>query len=241
MAATNESTTAGHSSPGGPVEVAGPDGAELEVPIPAGSRHDGVYARWGKRAFDLVVGTLALVVSLPLLGVAALVILVTSGRPILFRQVRLGRDGRPFEVLKFRTMKSDRRNARKAPSWDGVERRHTHKTPDHPLLTPVGRFMRRYSIDEMPQVLNVLRGEMSIVGPRPELPSVVSRYEPWQYARMLVRPGLTGLWQINARGSTPMHEAVEFDIEYLQTMSFGTDVRIIASTPSAMLGEHKGY
>jgi lipopolysaccharide/colanic/teichoic acid biosynthesis glycosyltransferase len=211
------------------------------VGVPDGSRHDGLYARRGKRIFDLAVGGVALVLALPILALAALAVRATMGGPVLFRQVRLGRDGRPFEVLKFRTMKPDRRGGVVPEEWDGVDRRRTHKSREHPLLTPVGRFMRRYSIDELPQVLNVLRGEMSIVGPRPELPSVAAGYEPWQRARMLVRPGLTGLWQINARGTAPMHEAVEHDIDYLRQIGLVTDLRIIVSTPAAMFGEHTGY
>jgi lipopolysaccharide/colanic/teichoic acid biosynthesis glycosyltransferase len=212
------------------------------VAVPDGSRHDRAYSRWGKRALDLVIAGVALVLALPILALAAVAVRLTMGGPVLFRQVRLGRDGVPFEVFKFRTMKPDRRGALVAvDDWDGVDRRRTHKSREHPLLTPVGSFMRRYSIDELPQVLNVLRGEMSIVGPRPELPSVAATYEPWQDARMLVRPGLTGLWQINARGTGPMHEAVEYDIEYLQQMGLLCDLRIVLATPKAMFGDHKGY
>jgi lipopolysaccharide/colanic/teichoic acid biosynthesis glycosyltransferase len=239
MAVPNESRS---SHAGAPLDVTGDGTKAFVVAVPDGSRHDGLYSRRGKRALDLLLGGVALLVALPILALAALAIRLTMGAPVLFRQVRLGRDGQPFEVLKFRTMKPDRRGSVEAlDPWDGVDRRRTHKTREHPLLTPVGQFMRRYSIDELPQVLNVLRGEMSIVGPRPELPSVAAGYEPWQYARLLVRPGLTGLWQINARGTGPMHEAVEFDIDYLRQVSLATDLRIIASTPKAMFGEHKGY
>ncbi len=220
----------------------GPSTKAFVVAVPDGSRHDGPYSRWGKRALDLVIAGAALVLASPILALAAVAVRLTMGGPVLFRQVRLGRDGVPFEVFKFRTMKPDRRGALVAvDDWDGVDRRRTHKTREHPLLTPVGSFMRRYSIDELPQVLNVLRGEMSIVGPRPELPSVAASYEPWQDARMLVRPGLTGLWQINARGTGPMHEGIEYDIEYLQQMGLVCDLRIVLATPKAMFGDHKGY
>jgi lipopolysaccharide/colanic/teichoic acid biosynthesis glycosyltransferase len=204
-----------------------------------GSRHRSLYARVGKRCADLAVTVALLLVALPVLSIASAAVLVSLGRPVLFRQVRVGRDGQPFEVLKLRTMKPDRRHS--SIRWGGPERRRTHKTRAHPLLTPLGRFLRTYSIDEVPQLLNVLKGEMSLVGPRPELPSVVAGYEPWQAARLAVRPGLTGIWQTTARGQTPMHECVEHDIAYLARMSLATDLRILAATPKAMLGEHRGY
>jgi lipopolysaccharide/colanic/teichoic acid biosynthesis glycosyltransferase len=206
---------------------------------PAGSRNRTFYARYGKRMLDIVIASVGLVVLSPVLLVAAVSVRMTMGSPVLFRQVRLGRDGVPLEVLKFRTMKPDRRSG--PGRWDGNDRRRTHKTKSHPLLTSVGRFLRKWSIDESPQIFNVLRGDMSIVGPRPELPAVVAAYEPWQYARMVVRPGLTGLWQINARGEGLMHERTDLDIEYLSQISLRTDLRIILATPKAMLGDHKGF
>lgn len=213
-----------------------PEGA-----APAGSRHQSLYARHGKRAFDLLLASMALVVAVPVLGLAALAVRLTMGGPVLFRQERIGLDGQLITVLKLRTMKPDRRRSRRGGRNHGPDRRKTHKTPEHPLLTPVGRFLRRYSIDELPQILNVIKGDMAIVGPRPELALVVEHYEPWQCARMLVRPGLTGLWQITARGEGGlMHERVDLDVDYLSQVSLVTDLLIIAKTPLAMLGDHKG-
>ncbi|HEY6532736.1 MAG TPA: sugar transferase [Acidimicrobiales bacterium] len=220
------------------------DGFDLsDLPTPDGSRHAGRYALIAKRALDLVIAAVVLVVTLPVLVVAAVAVRLSMGGPVLFRQVRLGRHGEPFEVLKFRTMKPDRRRREEGgPPEGSPERRRTHKSADHPLLTPVGRVLRTYSVDELPQLINVLRGDMSIVGPRPELPSVVAGYDDWQYGRLLVRPGLTGLWQITARGDGgPMHERTDLDIDYVRTMGLRTDVRIMAATPRAMLGAHKGY
>ena len=212
------------------------------IPVPDGSRHASFYARRTKRALDVVVALGALVVVLPLMAVVSVVVLLTMGRPVLFRQVRVGLDGQEFEVLKFRTMKKDRRRRSAGSSYTGPDRRRTHKTKQHPLLTPVGRFLRTWSLDEVPQVLNVLRGDMSIVGPRPELPSVVAAtYEPWQYSRFLVRPGLTGRWQVTARGDGDMHERTDLDIEYVREVSLREDLRLVLRTPTAMFGSHKGY
>lgn len=208
---------------------------------PPGSRHNSLYTRYGKRVLDLVITGTALIIALPVLGLAAIAVRLTMGRPIMFHQERIGLDGRLITVLKLRTMKPDRRRSRLRSRYQGPERRHTHKTAEHPLLTSVGRFLRKYSIDELPQIFNVLKGDMTIVGPRPELAIVVEHYEPWQFARMLVRPGLTGLWQITARGDGGlMHERVDLDVEYLSVISLRSDLGIIASTPSAMLGDHKG-
>jgi lipopolysaccharide/colanic/teichoic acid biosynthesis glycosyltransferase len=209
------------------------------VVAPPGSRDQTFYARRVKRILDVTIALIGLIVLSPVLLGTALLVRLTMGKPIMFRQVRLGRDGVPFEVLKFRTMKPDRR--RGPGRFDGGDRRRTHKTATHPLLTPIGKFLRKWSIDESPQILNVLRGDMAIVGPRPELAAVVAKYEPWQYPRMIVRPGLTGLWQIKARGEGLMHERTDLDIEYLREIGFLTDMRIIAATPKAMLGDHRGF
>ncbi len=211
------------------------------IPVPAGSRHRSRYARRGKRLFDLVVAGGAVLLALPALALTAIAVRFTMGGPVLFRQDRVGRDGAVFEVLKFRTMKPDRRSGGRGESYRGEERRRSHKCVSHPLLTPLGRFLRTYSLDELPQLFNVVRGEMSVVGPRPELPAVAAGYEPWQYSRLLVRPGLTGFWQIRARGLEPMHRCTDLDVEYVCELSLRTDLAVIIATPVAMFGEHKGY
>lgn len=195
------------------------------------------YSAIVKPLFDRTAGAIALLISaIPMVLIAG-VIAVTMGRPILFRQRRVGLDGEVFEVLKFRTMRPDRRGS----SLDVIrDRRETHKTINDPRHTAVGRFLRRYSLDELPQFINVLRGEMSIVGPRPELESVVTKYRPGLEQRHLVKPGLTGLWQISARGDGPMHENGEWDLDYVERISLLTDLRILVKTPSAMLGDNTG-
>ncbi len=192
------------------------------------------YQRWGKRVLDVVVAAVALVVVSPILVVLAAAVAATLGRPVLFRQRRVGLGGDEFTCLKFRSMHPDRRVAAVGQGPVG-ERRVTHKSAADPRLSRVGRFMRMASLDELPQLVNVLRGEMSVVGPRPELPAVVARYEPWQHCRHAVKPGMTGLWQVSARGDVDMHHATEIDLDYIARMSLRTDLSILARTIPALL------
>jgi len=198
----------------------------------------GTYVRFVKPIIDRFMAAVGLItIAIPLLAVAAAVY-VSIGRPVLFRQERVGRGGQPFEVLKFRTMRPDRRG-RDEPVH--VDRRRTHKSVDDPRHTPLGRFLRKWSLDELPQLINVWRGEMSFVGPRPELPCVVNTYvDPSLNDRHLVLPGLTGLWQLSARSDGPMSENGEFDLEYVRSVSIVTDLKILLRTPRAMLYDQRG-
>src|SRR5947209_4902151 len=148
------------------------------------------YQRWAKPAIDVTVAAGLFLVLLPVLAAVALAVRVSLGRGVLFRQERIGLRGRPFTIYKFRTMASDRRG--QDLPFVGQDRRRTHKHPNDPRHTALGRVLRKLSIDELPQLFNVLRGDMSLVGPRPELPNVVSRYEPWQHQRHVVKPAITG-------------------------------------------------
>jgi lipopolysaccharide/colanic/teichoic acid biosynthesis glycosyltransferase len=198
----------------------------------------GIYERFAKPALDRLGGVVLTVATLPIVMVVVPLIWLSIGRPAIFRQVRLGRFGEEFEVYKFRTMRHDRRAS--AQPIGHVDRRVNHKSADDPRHTDIGRFLRKWSLDEIPQFWNVAMGDMSLVGPRPELPQVVARYEEWQHRRHEVKPGLTGLWQISARGQVPMHEATDIDIEYVDNITFMNDLRIILRTPSAMLGGKRG-
>lgn len=188
-----------------------------------------------KRAFDLVFGSVAVVVSLPIMSIAALAILLEDGWPVLFVQQRVGENGRLFKVFKFRTMV---RNAEKLRHL--VERKDEngnilHKSKDDPRVTRVGRFLRRTSIDELPQFFNVLQGTMSLVGPRPELPYLVERYQPWQRKRLAVQPGITGWWQVNGRGESAMHLHTEDDLYYIAHYSLWLDIIILMRTAWVVL------
>jgi lipopolysaccharide/colanic/teichoic acid biosynthesis glycosyltransferase len=198
----------------------------------------GVYCRRLKPVLDRLAAAIVLILTLPLFILCTVLVLSAYGRPIFYTQRRVGRRGRVFSVLKFRTMHPDRRKDNIPVE---VDRRVCHKDPNDPRLTAVGRFLRKWSLDELPQLVNVLKGEMSLVGPRPELETIVARYAPAQHKRHVVKPGLTGLWQINARGDgSMMYEHLEWDLEYVEKISFRTDASIIARTPFAILGKRKG-
>ena len=219
--------------------VAGEDRPTLSrVDTQSQARVTGVYNQRVKPLLDRVVAGVALAVLAVPGAIVAGMVYASMGGPVLFRQQRIGLDGHAFTVLKFRTMRHDRRT-QSVPV--DVERRQTHKSADDPRHTAVGRFLRKWGIDELPQLINVARGEMSIVGPRPELCDVVNHYiDPSLHDRHLVRPGLTGLWQISARGDGLMHENAEWDLEYLRQMSFRRDVSIVLKTPFAMLSGRTG-
>lgn len=170
-----------------------------------------------KRLFDLVSASCALVVFCVPLIVVAVLVRARLGAPVFFRQERIGRHGRPFEILKFRTM-------RDAVDAAGLV------LPDEDRLTPFGRFLRSASLDELPELWNILRGDMSFVGPRPLLPEYVPYYLPEQMRRHEVRPGLTGLAQINGRNAQSWDERFEFDVRYVDNHSFWGDLKILVQT-----------
>jgi len=210
----------------------------------AGTRKRHGYERWVKPVIDRVGAALLLAMLAPLLLVIGAAVLLQLGRPVFLWQDRIGRDGHIFKMLKFRTMEPDRRGDRSEADldrWDGVERRIRHKVADDPRLVPVGRFLRRWSLDEVPQLFNVLKGDMSLVGPRPELTVIVDRYEPWQHARHVVKPGMTGLWQVTERGNGLMHEHTDVDLTYCRRVTFFGDLGILVLTPVVALGLRKGY
>jgi len=186
-------------------------------------------ARVVKRMMDLLVGAGLLIACGPLMLVIAALIKVDSPGPALIRQQRVGENSRLFQMLKFRTMRAG--EEQRPGRWaDGL-----HKRPDDPRVTRLGRFLRRYSLDELPQLINVLKGEMSLVGPRPELPWLVDRYESWQRRRFAVPPGMTGWWQINGRSQRPMHLHVEDDLYYIRNYSLWLDLMILLRTVPAVL------
>lgn len=187
-----------------------------------------------KRTFDAVISALVLIVASPLLVTLAVLIRADSPGPVLFRQRRVGRGGREFDFYKFRTMYSDA-----ADRFPGLySYQHTResfrtmylKTPDDPRLTPFGRRLRTTSLDELPNLINVLRGDMSLVGPRPELPQLLRYYRPQELAKFSVRPGVTGLWQVSGRAILRNYQQLEADVEYVSRRSFWFDLSILVRT-----------
>jgi len=175
------------------------------------------YESWGKRLFDVLIASAALLVVLPVMGLVAIVILARLGAPICFREWRAGKNGRPFVLWKFRTMTND---------VDG----HGRLLPDQDRLTPLGRFLRRTSIDELPELVNVLRGDMSLVGPRPLPVRYLERYTREQARRHEVRPGLTGLTQIRGRNALSWEQKFALDVQYVDHRSLLLDLKLLAAT-----------
>jgi lipopolysaccharide/colanic/teichoic acid biosynthesis glycosyltransferase len=180
------------------------------------------------RAVDVVVATIALVVLSPVLLVAAVAIKLGSRGPVIYRQRRVGKGGREFELLKLRTM---------VQGSDPVGVGKVVARED-PRVTAAGRFLRRTSLDEIPNLINVLRGEMAIVGPRPTIPAQVKDYTPFQHRRHEVRPGLTGWAQVQGRAGIPWEERIELDVEYVERRSLGLDLRILARTARLLATGH---
>lgn len=203
------------------------------------SRPTGPYEIALKPAIDRLGGLVLALLSLPVVALVAIAVRLRMGSPVLFKQERVGRGGLPFTVYKFRTMADTRRVVQ--VSYIGPDRRITHKSPDDPRLTSLGRFLRRWSLDEIPQFWNVVGGQMSLVGPRPELVSIVETYEPWQHERHTVKPGITGPWQVSLRGDVPMHEATDVDVAYARKVTMIGDLRILFQTIPTVLGLRKGY
>ncbi len=194
-----------------------------------------------KRTVDLAGATLLLLVAWPVMLAAAAAIRLDSPGPVLFRQARVGRDGRPFTILKFRTMVTDAEDRLGEVAGLNEAGHHFFKIRRDPRVTRVGRVLRKWSIDETPQLWNVLRGDMALVGPRPPLPREVARYEPWHMRRLRARPGLTGMWQVSGRSDVDFDEAVRLDLFYIENWSLGLDLTILARTVRAVLGRDGAY
>ncbi len=194
-----------------------------------------------RRALDVSVSLVALLLLLPLLALIALLIRLDSPGPVLFVQTRVGKHGREFPVFKFRSMFTDAEARLHSVLADNERTGPVFKMKQDPRVTRVGRPLRRCSLDELPQLLNVLRGEMSLVGPRPALPREVALYTPLQRGRLSVTPGLTGLWQVSGRATLSFEQSVALDLEYVRRQSVGLNVVLILKTVPAVLTGHGAY
>jgi lipopolysaccharide/colanic/teichoic acid biosynthesis glycosyltransferase len=201
-----------------------------------GGHRSTIYRRFGKRSLDLVFGFFLAVLSIPVVLVVALALRRESGLPIFTRSIRLGRNGKPFVFYKFRSVSPEvlaeggEEDLGSAPVY-----------PHDPRVTPLGGWLRRTSLDELPQVWNVLRGEMSLVGPRPPYPEEAAHYARWQEQRFQVKPGLTCLWQVSGRSKLPTDEWVRLDIQYARNLSFLLDLKLLLRTIPAVLSREGAY
>jgi exopolysaccharide biosynthesis polyprenyl glycosylphosphotransferase len=218
------------SLPGGRVEDF--DGGKVLSLVYGPDRVLGLVA---KRLIDVVLGGAATVLLLPVFAIVGAAVLLVDGRPVIFRQTRVGLHGRLFEVVKFRTMVPDAESRLNELEGQNEIKGHAFKITDDPRLTRIGRILRATSLDELPQVWNVLLGEMSLVGPRPPLPREVAGYDLWHRRRLSMKPGITGLWQVAARRDDDFDRWVALDLAYIDRWSIWLDLKIMAKTIPAML------
>jgi exopolysaccharide biosynthesis polyprenyl glycosylphosphotransferase len=190
-----------------------------------------------KKIFDIILATLGLILTAPLMLGIALAIRLTSPGPILFVQKRVGLNGRTFNMYKFRTMVPNAEELKTSLSHLNEMSGPVFKIKDDPRVTPIGRFLRKTSLDELPQLWNVLRQDMSLVGPRPPLPSEVNLYNPSHRKRLSVKPGITCIWQISGRNDIDFDKWMEMDAEYVDNWSLGLDLKILAKTLPVVIGK----
>ena len=193
------------------------------------------------RGLDIIASTIVLLLALPVLLVLAIMIRYDSPGPILFIHRRVGKDGIEFPFYKFRSMVTNAEAVRATLELQNERNGPVFKMRNDPRITRIGRFMRKYSLDELPQLINVLKGEMSLVGPRPALPREVAQYTPRQSQRLIVTPGVTGLWQVSGRSNVSFEHSVELDLHYIQNKSFWLNLRILLMTIPAVLTADGAY
>ncbi|MCP4697877.1 MAG: sugar transferase [Gammaproteobacteria bacterium] len=196
---------------------------------------------WWKRITDVTVSALGLIIVLPLLLVVTAYIKAVSPGPVLFKQKRVGYLGRQFTIWKFRTMEADCDISKHKQYVSELLRKDKPMTKqdNSPHIIPFGNILRKSCVDELPQLVNVLRGEMSLVGPRPDVPYAVENYQPWHHARTDVFPGMTGLWQVNGKNRTTYNRMMSLDIAYTRQKSFWLDMEILVSTPISIVRQIK--
>jgi lipopolysaccharide/colanic/teichoic acid biosynthesis glycosyltransferase len=213
-------------------------GQDLDVPFEIKS---GVLYSVSKRMFDILLSLLALVLLVPIIPLIAVMIKLDTPGPVFFRQERVGRKGRIFRFYKFRSMFVGAETRRKDVEALNEQDGPVFKLRSDPRVTNVGRFLRRSSLDEIPQIFNVVRGEMSVVGPRPPLPSEVEHYQQWHWRRLEVTPGITCFWQISGRSHLSFNEWMRLDMEYLKHRGFKTDLLIFLKTIPAVIARKGAY
>ncbi len=194
-----------------------------------------------KRIIDVIGAGVGLILLAPLFGLIAAAIKLDSPGSVFFTQTRVGKDGRHFRFYKFRSMCSDAEYLRKSIEHLNEVSGPVFKTRNDPRITAVGALLRRFSLDELPQLINVVKGDMSLVGPRPPLPEEVEDYEPWQMQRLSVTPGLTCIWQVSGRSDIPFDRWVEMDLEYIRRRSLLLDLKLLLLTIPAVISGRGAY
>lgn len=215
---------------------AGSPAIPFETPEP-----QGLYLRFAKRLLDVIAALFALVVTAPVMLVLAILIKLESRGPVIYKSTRIGLGGRSFTFYKLRSMVQDADVRRQQLAHLNEADGPVFKIARDPRVTRVGRFIRTSSLDEIPQFINVLKGDMSLVGPRPPIPEEVAQYEPWQLRRLDVRPGITCLWQISGRSRLGFQEWMRLDLEYIRHRSFLLDLKILLRTIPAVLSREGAY
>jgi lipopolysaccharide/colanic/teichoic acid biosynthesis glycosyltransferase len=188
-----------------------------------------------RRLFDIGIATIGLMVFSPLLALVAVLIKTESEGPVLFRQKRVGKDGKLFEVYKFRSMRQAGRGEQTVPDVEDIERFKFRPPNFERRVTAIGRVLRACSLDEFPQLLNVLKGDMHLVGPRPDEPEIVAQYRPEYHARFKVKPGITGLAQVKGRSDLTYQEIMAYDLDYVSEHSFARDISILLKSLGVVL------
>jgi exopolysaccharide biosynthesis polyprenyl glycosylphosphotransferase len=215
--------------------------AESVAPAQRGLLEASTWQVATKRAIDIVMSVFALLVLTPVLLAVALAVRLTSRGPVFYVQERVGRDGAPFRMVKFRSMYRDAHDRRLEHVEQNIHQGPIFKIRDDPRITPVGRAIRRLSIDELPQFFNVLMGQMSLVGPRPALPEEFLHYTARERQRLLVKPGVTCIWQVSGRSDIDFHTWIDMDLEYIDAWSLRLDLKLLAMTVPAVLTGRGAY
>lgn len=201
--------------------------------------------RWNydviKRIIDITISGLALIILIPLFLVVAILIKVESTGRVIFPQDRVGKDGEIFKMYKFRSMVANAEELKRKLILENEATGPMFKIKNDPRITTIGRFLRRTSIDELPQLFNVLKGEMSLVGPRPSLPEEVEKFDLWMLRRLDVKPGLTCYWQVMGRNSIEFEEWMKLDVKYVNERTLWIDIKLIFKTFSVLLGDNNAY
>ncbi|MFF3099655.1 sugar transferase [Viridibacillus arvi] len=200
------------------------------------------YAKYGKRLLDIFISSILLPIVVLFMLIIAISLLIVSGRPIFFTQERTGLNYSNFQIWKFRTMRIDQIQKSKVNDWvGGVPEQFVFKNSQDTRMTGIGKLLRKLSLDELPQIINVLKGEMSLVGPRPEVPEITAYYNLEQSKRLYMKPGITGLAQINGRSNIPHGRKINYDIDYVENCSFLLDIKILMRTISVVFSREGAY